>query len=343
MIKNFKISRNTYNINDITKALEKEYKNLEFSADDKKYIESKKPHDYWTVEFDIIKANTELANAFRSFVLDEIPWTRITCYMEDIQTDDPMATRMTDFIQGNIWTIPTSFVDNKELEEIKLEISVVSDPEITKVISSNDIKLVKGPKTFKWLSNIKLAEIEPGRYFKADLVVEKDINRKHATFAPFYSVLFRPLGFTDNRPPSYSVMPEDYHLGFSCINDVCDDPKWLVNYIWTCISDRLQIILTILEEFEPKSSKLPYISDLLKVSILPDQNIRYEFTNEVYAIGNIINKYTYLEDDTILFIACGDDHPEDQNTIIRIRHPTHAKLLIAGTQKAIKVIKNFSV
>ena len=343
MIKNFKVTNKEFKTLDIVKALEKEYKGLEFSTDDKKFIESHLPHSKWTVRFDLVKANTELANAFRSFVLDEIPWTRITCYMADIVTDDPRIQRMTNRVQNNIWMIPTTWVDDKDMDDIKLEISVSSGTENRHMITSNDIKMIKGPDNFKWVKNINLAEIEPGRTFKATLALEKDISRKNATYCPFFQPFFKCIEFDDlSKIPSYSVMPEEYSLGFSCLDLVCSDTKWAVRHVWECIFQRLTICKTLIEEFEPKSGKLPYISDFLKVSIQSDQKTRYEFVGETYAIGNIISKYGYLEDTSIDYICCGDDHPEDNNTIVKLIHPDHASLLITGIGKAIKAVNDLA-
>jgi hypothetical protein len=340
MIKNFNIKSEEFTVSDLVSRLGKAF-GTEFTPEDRKTMEELMPSDNWVVRFELRKGNTELANGFRSFVLDETPWPRITCHMEDIETDDPKMQRITDHTQNNIWMIPTSYLEDKEVDETELEIKidVPADATEPRKVWSHDIQLVKGPKTFKWLRNIHLATVQPGRYFRVRLAVEKNINRQHATYSPMFYAHYRTLDFKEPLPPCYTVLPEDYELGFHISKTCCPDPTKLVKMIWQEMAKRLEAVIALLKDFEPKSQRLPFYSDSLNVTMQPDHRIRYEFVGETYAIGNLINRYAFDLDPSIDYIACGDDHPDDQSILIKITHPTHCRLLLQGAMAALKAVE----
>lgn len=351
-IKNLKSTITEYDAKQIVSKLTNDYKPwLKFDADEAKTINKMLPNNFWTVEFDLIGGSTALANAFRSVILDEVVWPRITCHMEDIQSDDPECYKLSDYIQNRIWLIPTNnpsitavkggggdddmLMGVEPIDDTQLEINVTNTTNEPILVTSNHIKSIKNPHKLVWLPNISICELKPGRYIKIALSVETGINRMHASFCPYYQAKYKPLGYNEPFPPSYSETPEDYHLGFSCPTMCHDKPKVAVRECWEIIKSRLLDVGKTLEQFKKDFVSLPYITDQLIVTKLPNSQIRYEFIHETYFLGNLLAWYGYLQDESIPFIAATDDHPEDPSILIKIDHPDHTAILLGAIKAAV--------
>lgn len=346
-VKNFKVANFSFDEKDVIKMLKSNYGFLtDFTEEDKKFMASVLPADYYTVEFDLVGANTPVANAFRSVALDELWWPRLTCSIEDIVSNDTRYKKLGDYVQNRIWMVPVAHIAESEAEfEFELDATNSSKEEFL-MITSSHIKQKTGPPV-KWLPNIEICDLEPGTTIKIAMTLEWGINRMHSTFCPVYDICYRPLGYgndeTAERPPSYSVVPTDYHLGFSCATVLCPDPKWLTNYIWNTVSNSVIRFQKILEQFADPALKnvIPYIQDDIKIT-RDDRLVRFEFPGETYYTAKIITWYAYCCDETVSYLTCGDDHPDDHSIIIKVIHPEPAQLLLAGIKAALADLNKIS-
>lgn len=312
----------------IVPQLEKAYPFLKLSKDDLKTIVEKTPSHQTRISYELLDANTALANGWRRTMIDEIEYPRLTCAMTDVKSDDPFCQRMTDYIQNRIWLIPTSYLERGAT--IKMELDVKNLTTETRIVKSSEIRFVGAAnKTLKWAQEVDVMELQPGRFLKIPITVEWGYNYTHASFSSFHSIVYRPLEFKEPYPPSYTVHPKNYLLG--CQMDIFCDPKKMVRLGWETIRDRVERAREFVAEFQ-KISKLPYLSADMNVSQLKGQRVQYEFVNESYTLSNLLAWYVYQADPDIKLVHAGDDHPEDASTLLKINHTDHAKILIRACE-----------
>lgn len=327
--------------------LKKAYPFLTLTSDDEKQITKLTPTHTRTLVYDLLNSNTALANGWRRVMLDEIEWPRLTCSMDDIKTDDPFCQRMTDYIQNRVWLIPTSYVAKSD-KPFTFTIDVKNTTTSVIIVKSSSITVKDAPKNFEFAQEIDIIELLPGRFIKIHITCEWGINLSHASYSNFHGVVYRPLEYfgsgevssqslMDKLPPSYSVHPKDYRLGFTCESFV--DPVKSCILGWETIIEKLNRAASHIEAFKKQKETLPYISDYLTVQQIKGNRIRYEFMFETYTLGNLLSWYAYQLDTSIAYIMCGDDHPEDKSVVLKITHKDHATLLQNAITAAVKDCK----
>lgn len=325
MISKIKITEN--NFDNFDKNLMKAYPFLNLT-DHLKKIKSLVPGGTKSISFELRKSSTAMANAIRTMILDEITWPRLTCAIEDIETDDAFAKRMTDYIQSRIWLIPTSYADKSEY---KFKIDFTNKETYPVIVKSSEIKQISGGK-LQFSDKIDVIELKPGKSIKIDISVEWGKNAKHASFSKFHYIKYAALDIDIDKTPSYSVYPTDYLLGFSCEEYI--DPMKVLKLLFSEMLARYENALEEVQKFE----NTPYKSEKLNVRTIEGDIQRYEFYNESYAFGNMISWYIFCEDPSIDFVNSGDEHPEDKSILVNIKHPAHKKIMIKALEKIIKDI-----
>ena len=351
LIKN--LSNESLDFGDIAAKLQKAYPFLKLDAADIRKIKELTPTHTSRVSFDLLDANTALANGWRRVILDEIRWPRLTCSMEAIRSDDAFNCRLTDYIQNRIQLIPTGALEETK-EEAKYQLEVKNTTQQTVVVKSGEIKWASGPK-IEFDRNIDLCNLMPGRMIKIQVGIEWGINRTHASFSNFHGVLYRPitiagkaLDMSGDLPPSYQVHPDGYRLGLTCEEMI--DPVAVARMGWRTMIEKLEAAATLITDFETRQKErgalaMPYLTDALMVTQIRGGVIRYEFHGETLTLTNLITWYAYLADPSISFLQPGDDHPEDPSSLIRIVHKDHAKLLATAARSAAKdceaILKGF--
>lgn len=344
-VKNIKIEE--FKFGDLSAQLKKAYPFLSLSADDDKKIKELTPTHIRSIVYDLVGANTALANGARRVLLDEVEWPRLTCGMDDIKSDDPFCQRMTDYIQNRLWLIPTSYV-RKTDKPFHITLDVKNSTTQPIIVKSRELQVKDAPKGFEFAKEVCITELLPGRFIKIQVTVEWGQNLSHASFSNFNGLIYRPLqhfgageksspDLLEKLVPSYSVHPTDYRLGFTCEQFV--DPVESCLLAWQTIIDKLKTAHINIASFKEQKEALPYISDHLVVTQIKGNRIKYEFMNETYTLGNFLSWYAYQIDTSIAYILCGDDHPEDLSVVIKITHKDHASLLQQATVAAVKDIE----
>lgn len=330
------IKKSTNNYSNVVKLISDAY-DVTFTNDELKEIEKCTPKDTNNITFNLIDGNTDLANAWRRIIIDEIEYPKLSCEMTDISSNDPKCTGLTDYIQNRIWLIPTNYVEKSDTKsKYLLDITNLTQENI--IIKSDSIKYISGIK-LEWNKLIDIIELMPGKFIKINISIEWGCNKEHASFNNFNSIKFRPLGYDmseEKLPKSYLEHPTDYMLGLSC---ELIDPTAAVVLGWKTLLKKIENVLTELELFS-KSPQLPYSTDKLKVSQMIDTSIKYEFLNETKTVANILSYYAYKLDETIAKICPYDEHPSDPSSLISIIHKDHIKLLSNAAKNIIKDCEN---
>lgn len=229
---------------------------------------------------------------------------------------------------------------------------------------------------FKWKSHIEICRLMPTMVFKADLTIQWGQNKKHASFSNFGNIRYKPLEYfkinkiqnnkviydkktykmpTDKeekalakrglpmRPHSYSIHPTKYELGCLHLPSLYEPKKavWFGwNKLYSLLSDASEKVKTYSRhQKETKSKTGFYQDDELKVSKDKGRVMRYEFYNHTYTTSQIIRQYVFIQNPSIQYIAPGDDHPNDNSTLVRINHVNHDKIILKALETAMADVK----
>lgn len=341
IIKNIQVEKLEFG--DIAARLQRAYPFLKLDQTDIRKIKELTPGSTQRIAFDLLEANTALANGWRRVVLDELRWPRLTCAMEDIRTDDAFNARLTDYIQNRIQLIPTAWLVESE-KKSRYELNVANTTQQNTVVKSNEIRHVAGPE-IKFDTRIDLCNLMPGRMIKIQIEVEWGINRDHASFNNFHGVIYRALtiagrAIPEKLPPSYSVHPDGYHLGLT--SEAMVDPHMVATMAWRTIDEKLDRAAANVAAFAAQmkaGGTLPYLSDALSVTQIRGGIIRYEFKAETLTLTNLVAWYAYQADPSVTYLQPGDDHPEDPSSLIRIVHKDHARLLENAARAALRDVR----
>ena len=112
----------------------------------KKYM-PKKPKQ--KLSFELIDANSDLANTIRRFLLDEIPVQSMTVSEENIKTTDRFI--LTDYLKKQIELVP--ILQGIDMTELKISLSIENNTDKRMPIYTRDMKITD--KSGKKLDNAK--------------------------------------------------------------------------------------------------------------------------------------------------------------------------------------------
>lgn len=355
-VSNFRIIKKSFD--NVERDLVKGYPFAHFSKDESAKLRSLLPKAGYTLTFDLKDVNVCIANGYRRVMLDEIVHPHFNTQYGMIDTDDDFCGASRFYIRDKINMIPISYVPPPPLvhddtedtaTEYKFELNVQSTVDSKMAINSNMIKpLNKASEKIRWSENIDITYLGPGKRIKIEIVLKWGINRENATHSHFGPVTFAAKGYASDKklkrgelptlPPSYQLITDNFSLGFSC--EWFDDPYQSCMLGWQTMLEKLQKTIVYFDEFIDNDSTIPHQTNFMNVTQTKDKLIRYELVGESYTLSNILSWYGYKLDTSIAHIRSGDDHPEDNSTLVMINHPEHAELLRKAAKAAIVDIEN---
>jgi DNA-directed RNA polymerase subunit L len=297
-----------------------------------------------TVSFELTYANTDLANAIRRCIIDEIPIKSFDFdEFKDFNCDDPYV--LNDFIKKQIDLIPIDqdFDYNDKKMTFNLHIKNTSDEIID--VKSGDIKHdSKDPKVSKedlWSPNIVLCKLRPGRNLRIDNIkICEGIGKTHA--AKFNSVSNIMYEIVDVDPimenrvgttgtSSMLTNPEHFKMGYSTHRNT----KHPLRFVISACDVLIQKLINIEKDIKKiKNSDKQYLSDLVTLESIGNLR-KISIKGEYWTICNIISRYSYDETDgNIKFISPALIHPEKEVAVLNITHTEFSTVI----QNAIKKI-----
>lgn len=334
-VKNIKIT--TLGYDNIVATLQDKYKMLKWTAKDTSAVEKMMPPVLKQIRFELRNANTAIANAWRRVMLDELVFPRLKVHTQDIKSDDAFCQRLTDYIQSRVHLIATSYMPPTDVkDEFKLSVTNTSSELVT--VTSADIK--GDHKGFDWDRRIELIELHPGKTISMKIGIEWG-NNITGHFYAVGPIHYFPLDFKEPLPKSNTLHPKDYELGCTVQSDL-RDPVEMCLLGWNTLLAKLERCMNTLAEFKKSGGNIPYSSAALKVTRSKGALVVYEFLGETYSTVNILTWYAYVRDSAIKYIQAGDAHQEDPSKLIRINHPDHLNLLIAGCEMSIGEVKSIA-
>jgi DNA-directed RNA polymerase subunit L len=289
------------------------------------------------IRFDITDANTDLANAIRRCILNELPVKSLS-YDEyhDMDTSDPYI--LCDFLKKQIELIPIKQSFNYENMTISLNVENKSDENID--VKSSDFTLLKGNTSVK-VSDVMsplivICSLRSTEYlYIKNIKIITKTGRESGTFCYVGNVYYKPL--TEEKENSMITNPKNFTIGYSTFRNL-DDPYEPAIKACQVLIARLHEVKKEMANVSNKDSY--YYSDKIQVeSKGPIKEVQIK--NEQWTLVNLIARYIYmLTGSNIKFVTPSIIHYEKEIGVIRITHKEYSKLIQDSAGKAIQELES---
>jgi DNA-directed RNA polymerase subunit L len=307
-----------------------------------------------TIRFHIENTNSQLMNAIRRCLEDEIPTLCLTFnlmhdkegkpadFIIDLRTNDKNIFGKCDELKKRIEAIPIR--QDINLDEWKISIDVKNKTNDLINITAADFKINHKGKNVSvdqlMFPNYILTRLYPNCYFQlSNIYIKKGISMINANSFKllsniYYEIEDTPMNKIGDKYIGKSSLESDYSkftLGYSTYRnnlDIYQPIKMACNIL----IDRLQNILDEWKLVEDNTS------DKIKVKL---DSGAYVITieDEYYTIANLLHYYIYKELPSIEFVSGGIKHLDKIGAIIIIKNKNYLTLFENGTKKAIKDLK----
>lgn len=293
-----------------------------------------------TCSFELKNAYTELANALRRCLIDEIPVKRISFSPENFTTDDEYILH--DYLLSRIRLLP---IDQSLDEKTTASLSITNNSSRLITVTTADIKCNK--KTFP-SDHYEVIHLRPGKSININnMFIESGINLESATGFTLltntqYEILdIEPFNEEKNTGmTSLLASPRHFRLGFKTKGNI--NVKKVMHMCCDELLSRLNKMKISVNEFiESKSDKIYYGNDLRMEK--EESIFVFKFPNEYVTLPSLIARNCYILNPEILFVTDAYKHPAMNEGHIKIDHNNPGKIIldaIAKSQKDLQKIKS---
>jgi hypothetical protein len=309
------------------------------------------PQTPWhVVEFKLSNTYSGFANGLRRVLMEELPVKCLTFEESDIETDDEFI--LIDVLLRSINSLPISqTVDGSDYEislfvenfttatmpikgrDITIRLDKKNNSDITNLVPDPNITLInlRQGKTL----NIKKITIDQGtaKQDAAKFSLLDNITYEILDMEPYDAV-----AQTGTRSVDYD--PKMFNISFTTSGNI--QPNQVVNLLCDVVHKKLDTAKENITKYEKYEEKAPifkyYFSEELEV--LKDNDIfTFKFFREYITLAYMLAQRCYLLDNTIPFCVPTINRYDDEIAIIRLKHPSPDKLLIAACNECIKDIE----
>lgn len=311
----------------------------------KKYIPKNPKHK---VSFELIDANSDLANCIRRYLIDEMPVYSMNVDEENIKTDDKFI--LADYLKNNLELIPfLQDINDKECEDLSMSLHIENKTDDVISVYSGDIVILDKQKkildnTKYFTTTIPIIKLRSGK--KLDITsinivagIAKSHSGKFILLSNiYYEILdIKPIidenKFNKSGESSLNSNPQHFKIEFTTHRNI--NPK-------TIMPECCKLIIKTIESLHKelsniKESDIVYFSDLIELETKGDVKL-FHFKHEYWTIANIISKYCYMAFKDIQFVCSSIIHPSIEESIVKIRHPESIKILLTALKNIISDI-----
>lgn len=290
-----------------------------------------------TLTFEIRDSNVDFANTIRRYILDEVPVMSLDVSESDIVSDDKFI--LTDHLKKNIEAVPLlQTIDEKEDLLFELDVTNTTD-EIMRIYSS-DMTINQKSSQKYFTQTIPLITLRPRKHLKISNIktcsgVGKDDIGKFSSVSNIkYKIMdVKPLNKTRfNTEGVSSMVSTPTHFKISLTNHRNSPTKKIIQ---TAIKKIIEDVKIAQQEFSNiKKQDITYFSEALELETQGAINI-YHLKGHYWTMANLLSKYCYLEDESIPFVCSSIIHPSREESLLKIKHTEHNKILLNATKKII--------
>jgi hypothetical protein len=271
-----------------------------------------------SISFDIIDTNEAFANAIRRVYNDELLVKCLDINVHNLVTNDKYI--LTDNIKERINLISLS---QNIPNDTKFNLNIVNNTnDIINIYTKDITNKNKNDKKSYFNNNIQICSLKPNRFINiSDIYINKDYGYNNAIYS-LGSWKYKAIN-VDFNISSLNNNVKDFHL--ELINNYNIDIKDIINNIYENLYLRLKKIQSSIKDYvihgintnsEEVNNIMNASNDLYIINnkLIKDSNILdingsipeeisniYEIhiNNEYHTIGNLINKYVFLQEHNI--------------------------------------------
>jgi DNA-directed RNA polymerase subunit L len=314
----------------------------------------------YTVRFKLSDANSQLANAIRRCIVDEIPTYAMTFnilhnsdgspadFVNDISTKDKSIFGKCDELKKRIEAIPIRQDIVPADWKITLKYDNTNGNDLSNIMSSDFKILYKGkPVSVDSLmyDGYILTRIEDGYSLTiSNIRIVQGIGRTNANSfkyvtRPYYEILAEPMDKVNGKFVGKSSLESDYKefiMGYTTYRNHVK-PFEPIKAACNTLIERLQVILNEWEQMPHDAKQEKTIGELSGKIIVNKEAKCYiiKIANEGYTIANLLSYYIYKELPTIEFSSGGIEHLDRNIGVVVIKNEEYVKIFTNATKKAI--------
>jgi DNA-directed RNA polymerase subunit L len=286
-----------------------------------------------TLSFELHDTSTEIANAFRRCINNELDVLIMYFDDQDLICTDPFIIPRE--IQKTINLIPI-----KQISDITYSVDVYNNTNDIMYVMSSDIKENGESTEDKFSQSFIIAELNPGHTFKIiSIKVKHGVGFKDgAAFSYPECVGYECLDIEgkDDIKSSLEVEPTRYRLKVQ--KQQYANPKHIVKRAAKLLEQKLDVINKLINDSETGSIRG---SDKLEINKEKGDLTTYKIYNETYTIGHLIVKYITEVDPSIEVVSCFKEFTSHDYILLKVGHSDADALVrkaIARAKKEIAVI-----
>lgn len=320
-----------------------EYAKL-MTDDYKKYLPDKSKE---SVSFELHDTTSDMANAIRRFLHDEIEVYSMTLNESDIDTDDPFI--LTDHIKQRIEAVPiTQDIEKYNMEKFTINLSSHNLTTEVMDIYTRDFEILYDGKKFKgdhfFSNNIHVFSLKTTKKIKISNIkiikgIAKDNYGKFVFLSNIkYKILdTKPLEKTKyKRTGESSLNSTPSKFLFKLTNHRNIDPKKIMIMCLDSIINRIENLNSDVAKI--KETETNYVSNLIKLENVGNFMLLH-LINEYWTLSNLVSRYCYLQDKDIEFVCSSIIHPTTEVSIVKIKHKNYLKIILNALNEILKDLK----
>lgn len=312
--------------------------------DYKKYMPKNSKH---MASFELVDANSDLANCIRRYLIDEIPVYSMEVSEDNIETDDRFI--LADYLKNNLELVPfLQDITDKDAEGLSMSLHVENKTDSVISVYSGDI--VVTDKTKKKLdnskyftTNITIIKLRPGMTLDIkDIKVVAGIGKVHSgKFLLLSNISYEILDVVPIVENKYNTTgqsslvsnPQHFKIEFTTHRNM--NVKRIMGLCCKLIIETITMIHSEISKI--KETDKVYFSDLIDLETKGDVKL-FHLKNEYWTIANIISRYCYLSFKDIQFVCSSILHPSNEESIVKIRHSQSVKIILTALKSIIEDI-----
>lgn len=285
----------------------------------------------YTVSFELKETNTDMANAIRRCLINEIP-VKSFSYDEYKDADVSDVYILSDVLRKQVELTPI----NQDFDYSDCNISLIAENKEDHIISvvSGDFIITKKDKPIDVTdvvnSNIVLCRLRPQEHvyiknIKIDIGTGREDAGKYSSFSNItYKIMDVQHATAPNGKSSMLCNPAHFYISYSTHRNIDIPFKYMCLCCDTLI-ERLEVIVNDLKNI--RDSDEFYYSNKLELTTKGSMKMLH-IKGEYWTLTNVICRYAYIATKSnIKFIAPALLHPEIEVGVINIIHPEFSKLL----------------
>jgi hypothetical protein len=179
---------------------------------------------------------------------------------------------------------------------------------------------------------IPLTQLKPGRFIQTPITLGIGIGNKNGNaFKPCGIVRYKDLNLENKHVLEYE--PTDFIIGYQTFGNT-DDPLYLIKTVCKDIIRRVEKTQELIRELKSNDDVM---GDMLQFSKLAHA-YKYDFLGETRTVTHMYAQYIALTVSGI-FVTCGEEHPLDDSSFVKINHPSSHQIMLDAGEKIIADVK----